>query len=272
VASTPDQVNLATAQYGTWLSYSGSARVWLAIIIVAVALGVAYAAVRLPLPVGPASPSRRARRIRVVAWVVSIPVLLVCASIAVKIEVDANFANAAAPTDPITPVTLVAAGLTFFILLIAGSEYGGGKAFAGAVIGAMAAPMIFELPFDLIVMARTYPAVPPDPVAWRVLFFAPLFLVEITTLALLTLSPLVRLSRSALFGIALMLGIFAVWGAFGFAYPSSPLPITLNVVSKLAAFAAALSLFLPRAANDQAVARATTSSAQPQESVTPEPP
>jgi hypothetical protein len=207
----------------------------------------------------------------------------VCASLAVKIELDADLSHAAAPTDPITPVTLIAAGLTFFILLIAGSENGGGSAFAGAVIGAMAAPMIFELPFDLIVMARTYPAVPPDPVAWRVLFFAPLFLVEITTLALLTLSPMVRLSRTALYSVALMLGIFALWGLFGFAYPASPMPITLNVVSKLAAFAAALSLFLPRPANasvaaatgsapDQAAVSETTSSAQPQDSVTPEPP
>ena len=61
-----------------------------------------------------------------------------------------------------------------------------------AVIGAIAAPMIFEFPFDLIVMTRTYPAVSPDPALYRVLIFAPLFLVEFTTLALLALSPLVR--------------------------------------------------------------------------------
>ena len=46
--------------------------------------------------------------------------------------------------------------------------------------------MVFELPFDLIVMARTFPPIPPNPALYRVLFFAPLFAIEITTLALLT--------------------------------------------------------------------------------------
>jgi len=115
-----------------------------------------------------------------------------------------------------------------------------------AVIGAIAAPMIFEFPFDLIVMTRTYPAVSPDPALYRVLIFAPLFLVEFTTLALLALSPLVRLSQAAFFTFALMLLIFAVWALFGLGYPSAPLPFAFNAVSKIAAFAVALSLFLPQ--------------------------
>jgi hypothetical protein len=39
--------------------------------------------------------------------------------------------------------------------------------------------------------------------------------------------------------------IFAVWAVFGFAYPAVPLPIALNVISKILAFATAVSLFLP---------------------------
>ena len=246
--ATPDQVHVATAQYGTWHSYGGSARLLLAIVLLAAAAGVAYAAIRLPLPVGPAWPSRTARKVRVLTWSLSIAVLLVCVAVDVKHALDEHLFHAAPPADPITPVTFVAAGITFVIILVAGSAYGGRTALASAAIGAMAAPMIFEFPFDLIVMTRTYPPVPPDPAAWRVLFFAPLFLVEVTTLALLTLSPMVRLSRTALFSFALMLGIFSVWGLFGFAYPSSALPFTLNVASKLVAFAAALSLFLPQRA------------------------
>ena len=115
-----------------------------------------------------------------------------------------------------------------------------------AFIGAIAAPMIFEFPFDLIVMTRTYPAVAPDPALYRVLFFAPLFLVEVTTLALLSLSPLVRLSRMSFLAFALMLLIFAVWALFGLGYPSAPLPFAFNAVSKVLAFVVALSLFLPQ--------------------------
>jgi hypothetical protein len=81
---------------------------------------------------------------------------------------------------------------------------------------------------------------------YRVLFFAPLFLVEFTTLALLSLSPLVRLSQAAFFAFTLMLLIFAVWALFGFGYPSAPLPFAFNAVSKIVAFVIALSLFLPQ--------------------------
>jgi hypothetical protein len=96
---------------------------------------------------------------------------------------------------------------------------------------------------------------------YRVLFFAPLFLVEFTTLALLTLSPMVRLSRSAFFFLALMLAVFAAWGLFGFAYPSAPVPFALNVLSKILAFAAALSLFLSRRAQASTAGPPASSSA-----------
>ena len=105
--------------------------------------------------------------------------------------------------------------------------------------------MIFELPFDLIVMARTYPPIPPDPALYRALFFVPLFLIEITTLLLLRLSPMVRLTRATFFSFALMLGVFAVWALSGSGYPSAPPLTALNIASKILAFVTALTLFLP---------------------------
>jgi hypothetical protein len=72
------------------------------------------------------------------------------------------------------------------------------------------------------------------------------FLAELTTLALLSMSPLVQLSRAAFFAFALMLLIFAVWALSGFGYPSAPLPFALNAGSKVVAFVVALSLFLPQ--------------------------
>jgi hypothetical protein len=83
---------------------------------------------------------------------------------------------------------------------------------------------------------------------YRALFFAPLFLIEVLTLALPTVSPAVRLSRAALMCFALMLAVFAVWGLSGFGYPSAPVPFTLNVVSKILAFAVTLGLFVPQTA------------------------
>jgi Protein of unknown function (DUF3089) len=104
--------------------------------------------------------------------------------------------------------------------------------------------MIFELPFDLIVMARSHPVI--DPALYRPLLFGCLFGIEITTLLLLRLSPMVRLTRAAFFSFALMLGVFAAWALSGFGYPSAPLPTALNIASKILAFVTALTLFLPQ--------------------------
>jgi hypothetical protein len=100
--------------------------------------------------------------------------------------------------------------------------------------------------------ARTYPPIPPDPALYRVVFFAPLFLVGATTLSLLMLSPMVRLSRAAFFSFASMLAVLAAWGLSGSGYPSAPVPFALNVVSKILAFVAALCLFLPQRAQASA--------------------
>jgi hypothetical protein len=133
-----------------------------------------------------------------------------------------------------------------FVIIISRNSPGFGTRLASGAIGAIAAPWIFELPFDLIVMARTYPPIPPDPALYRALFFVPLFLIAITTLLLLRLSPMVRLTRATFFSFALMLGVFAVWALSGFGYPSAPLPTTLNIVSKILAFVTVLTLFLPQ--------------------------
>ena len=234
-------------QYGTWVSYSGTARIVLAIVLLAAAGGVAYAGTRLPLPARPARPGQGARTFMLVSWGFAIIAFLVCLPIYVKHARQEHLFHAA-PADPITPVTVICLAVIFIIIFLVGSSHGWRIALASAAIGAAAAPMIFEFPFDLIVMARTYPPLPPDPALYRVLFFIPLFLVEFTTLALLTLSPMVRLSRATFFFFALMLAVFAAWGLSGFAYPSAPVPFALNVLSKILAFVATLNLFLPQRA------------------------
>jgi hypothetical protein len=138
---------------------------------------------------------------------------------------------------PIAPITYTAVAVTFV-----GRSYDGTVRLAGAAIGALAAPMIFELPFDLIVMTRISGA----SAAHLVALFVPLFLIEIITLALLAASPMVRLRRATFFSSASILVVFAIWDLFGFGYPDTSLAYTLNVVSKILAFATALSLFLRR--------------------------
>jgi hypothetical protein len=233
-------------QYGTWVSYSGDARIWLAIGLLAVAGGVAWAGIRLPLPVRATRPGPVGRIAMILAWIASIAAFLVGLTFYARQYVQAYGLNATAPpTDRIAPITLVAVAVVF-IVIISRRSPSLGKRLASGAIGALAAPWIFEAPFDLIVMARTYPPIPPDPALYRALFFVPLFLIAITTLLLLRLSPMVRLTRATFFSFALMLGVFAVWALSGFGYPSAPLPTALNIASKILAFVTALTLFLPQ--------------------------
>lgn len=145
-------------------------------------------------------------------------------------------------TDPITPVTLTAAIVTFFVILYLTHKSGARTAIGSAIVGTIAAPLIFELPFDLIVMWQTFP--PSPPTLYTPLFFFPLFLVEILSFALLTLSPVMRPSKFTFFLLAGMFFVFAIWALAGFAYPSTPFPIAMNTLSKIVAFAVAISLFL----------------------------
>ncbi len=145
-------------------------------------------------------------------------------------------------TNPITPVTLTSAVLAFFVILALTQKSGFRIAIVSAIVGTIAAPMIFELPFDLLVMWRTYPPTPS--VLYTLLYFLPLFLVEILSVALLSFSPVMKLKRSTFFLLAALFLLFAVWALFGFAYPSTPIPLALNMLSKVVAFAVAVSLFL----------------------------
>jgi hypothetical protein len=241
-------------QYGTWVSYEGAARIWLAVGLFAIAVGLAYAGIKLPLPIRLARVKPRAVTVVVLlaAWVAAIVAFVVCASIYVHRYVSAYHLklSQAAPVNHITPITFLAAAAVFFAVLARSSSVssGAGTRLGSAVIAGIIGPVIFELPFDLIVMARVYPPVPPDPAFYRALFFVPLFLVEIASFLLLRLSPMVRLTRTTFFAFALMLGVFAIWALSGFGYPSAPVPTTLNIVSKLLAFVTALSLFLYRLA------------------------
>jgi hypothetical protein len=234
-------------QYGTWVSYGGAARIVLAVVLVAAAGGVAWAGTLLPLPLRPARPGETAKTFMLVIWGLAILAFLVCLPVYVRHARREHLYHGAPPT-PIFPITATCAVVIFVVILLVSRSHGRQVALMSAAIGAAAAPMIFEFPFDLVVLARTYPPLPPDPALYRALFFAPLFLVEFTTLSLLTLCPTVKLTRATFFFFALMLAVFAVWALFGFAFPSAPAPYALNVLSKILAFVVALSLFLPQRA------------------------
>ncbi len=243
-------------RFGTWVAFSGDSRFLLILGMALIAAGLILVGWRLSTAEWQPAPIRRRRLIGLlVAWVLSIVAFLVCAGLYVN-QLVHEFPGRSAPTNPILLVTLSAV-VTTLVLVLATRRPQDRVGFASAVIAALTAPMVFELPFDIVVMARTYPPIAPDPTFYRALFFAPLLLIELTTLALLMSSPEVRVNRWTCYTLAAMFTTFAVWADLGFGYPASSSLIAANVVSKLLAFVATITLFFP------VVTRSPAPAAQP---------
>ena len=232
-------------QYGTWTPYTGAEAIRLAAIMFVIAVGLAFFGIRLQHPLQPRKTGWFAGGLLVVIWLVSIATFGVNGSTYYYALIK-SVGQFTPPPSPISPVTALAGSLGFITIMVLSSWQSGWKAaLGGAIVGTMAAPMIFELPFDLIVMGRIYPTPPAPTALYTLLYFLPLFLISLSSFGLLTVSPLISLSRSTVFCLAGMFLVFGVWALFGFAYPSQPTPLILNATGKLLAFAAAVTLFVP---------------------------
>jgi hypothetical protein len=214
----------------------------LSVTLLVIAGVLVYLGTGLHRPVGVARPGRTVGILLIIIWFLS----LASFAIAVATYVSALYQQVGPvtlPTSPISPVTDLSILVAFIMIAYLSRHHGLMTALGSAIVGTVAAPLIFELPFDLIVMGRTYPPTPAT--QYTLLFFLPLFLLEIASFSLLTLSPLTKLSKYTLFSLGAMFFVFAIWALFGFSYPSSPIPFAFNAVSKVLSFVAAITLFLP---------------------------
>jgi hypothetical protein len=225
----------------SWISYGGSEAILLAVVLLVLAGGFAYAGKRLRAPLGVTRPGGIAAGFMIAIWLLAIYNVLV-ATFVYGLQVKQAYPGFVPPR--VRVGTFVDAPVTFFVILYLTRRWGWKVALASAVIGTAAAPMIFEFPFDLIIMARTNPPIPIHTVLYRQLFFLPLFLVQLSTISLLTLLPSMRVTANACYAVAGMFVVFAVWAAFGFAFPAGPLPLALNIISKILCFVAAIMLFI----------------------------
>ncbi len=246
--------------YDQWVPYEGSSALVLAAVLFIVAGILVYLGMQLRRPVGVARPGKFVGVLLIVIWILSFFTLIISAGAYGKVQVE-QYGVYTPSKNPISPITFLCALATFILIIVLNRRQGWKVAFWSAVVGTIAAPMIFELPFDLIVMGRVY--APQPYVLYDLLFFLPLFLWEITSFGLLSMSPLMKISRYTLFSLAGMFFVFAVWALIGFTYPAQPLTIALNGVSKVLCFVAALTLFLPQKEGlmDKAIAPAELSRA-----------
>ncbi len=246
----------------SWSPYIGSEAVILTIVLVIIAGALVILGTRLRHTLSAARPGKTVTVFLFVMWILSIVTAINADNRVYMLAFRQQIASGqigkiVLPPDRIAPVTFTSVLVTFIVILVLCRHHGWKMALGNAILGAMAAPWIFELPFDLIIVWKVYSPVPEN--VFRGLYFLPLLLIEVSTLSLLTLSPLVRLSRATLFSLAGMFLVFAIWAAIGFAYPSAPIPIALNAISKVLCFVAAITLFLPlqAAAAEGIVSRGT---------------
>jgi hypothetical protein len=225
----------------SWVSYGGGEAILLAVVLLVVASGFAFAGKRVRTPLGVTRPGTVVGGFMIAIWLLTLYTVIV-ATFVYGLQVKQIYPNFAARH--VRVGTFVDATVTFFVILYLTRRWGWKIALASAFIGTAAAPMIFEFPFDLIVMARTNPPIQPHPMLYRQLFFLPLSLAEFATVSLLTLLPSMRVTAYACYAVAGMFVVFAVWAVFGFAFPAEPLPLALNVISKILCFVAAIMLFV----------------------------
>jgi hypothetical protein len=230
-------------QYGTWSPYAGSEAILLAAVLLVIGCTLAFVGTRLHRSIEIDRPGKVVSILLVTIWVLSLVTFLIAISAYMKALVQ-QIGVYTPPKNPISPITFLSGLVTFIVIIYLCRFHGWKIALGSAIVGAAAAPMIFELPFDLIIMWRTYPPTPAT--LFTLLYFLPLFIVEIATFSLLTLSPIMKLSKYTLFSLAAMFFVFTIWALFGFSYPFAPIPIALNMVSKILSFIAAITLFLPQ--------------------------
>jgi hypothetical protein len=236
----------------SWAAYTGTGAIVLALALALVAAGLVVLALRLRTAVPGPSASGGTVAFLVVAWLLAI-VTFLADLVVYGLQARQVHFTLPAPPNHVTPVTIVSAGVSFVVVAVltpARFRTRIGNAFFCACAG----PMVFELPFDLIVMTRTS-AIPPAPGLYIALFFLPLFAIEVLTLALAATRPGAGFTRWTATWLAAMFAVFALWALIGFEYPWGGLPLAMNIVSKVLAFAAALSLFVRRAHLDAARSR-----------------
>jgi hypothetical protein len=239
----PRLMEVIMNSHGSWTPYSGSGSIILAFVLLIITCIFVFAVLRLRQPISIKPPGKATGFLIVLLWFLSVITFLIGATTYVLV-LKQQVAHITAPANPITPITETCAIVTFVVIAFLTRRGGVWTALESAIVGTIAAPLIFELPFDLIVMWHTFPPTPH--MLFTLLYFLPLFMVEIASFAMLTFSPLLRVSRYTLLSLAALFLVFAIWALFGFAYPYAPIDIAMNVISKIIAFAVAISLFLPQ--------------------------
>ena len=160
-------------------------------------------------------------------------------------QIYARYIGGATSLGPIFPITILSAVLTFCYAAYMARRGGPLSSLGNGFLAFIAGPMVFELPFILIIIPLVKAPLIPE-----IIFLIPLFTIVITTLSLLLLSRRIALTRNAVYLFGAMMLVFAIWALDGYSYPTNLLTIALNDISKVLSFACIGALFLQEPPTD----------------------
>jgi hypothetical protein len=214
-----------------WRAYSGADGAALALVLLLLGAGAVLLGrrrregMKLPLP-------RRGTKVLVLlVWALSILLVLPMFR-----QVARETGQSVLGLGPVFPITLASALVTFAAVAYLTREGGALAALGNGFAAAAAGPMVFELPFVLIITPVATTRVPHP-----LVLFSTFLVVILTTLALPTFSSRFSVTRNSLYLLGAMLVVFAAWAlATGYAPPADAVSFSLNAVSKVLGFAAVL--------------------------------
>ena len=217
-----------------WNPYSGFAAVLLTLILLAAGAGLILLGARSDSAVRLPTPGKALRVVILLVWALSILLVLPLFR-----QIAQDTGQSSLFIGPVFPITLATAFCSFFAIAYFTRASGMLAAIGSGLAGAAAGPMVFELPFVLIITPVVTTRV-PHPV-----FLFSVFLVAIlTTLALPTFSSRFSVTRYSLYFMGAMFLAFAAWALLdGYAPPSDPASFSLNAASKVLGFAAVVASF-----------------------------
>jgi hypothetical protein len=219
---------------GSWKPYTFPGSAIVASLLFIVGLGLIVLGRRLQDRVRVPHPGQVLKLVHIVFWALLMLFFLVSFTVLTVRTQGATRTG----LGPIFPITAACAVGTFIYLVCISRRDGVLAALGNGLVGAAAGPMVFEFPFDLIVIPQIN-----APASFLAAYFVPLDIAVLITLSLLLISRRVFLTRYSLYAFGAMFLVFAVWAEFGFAYPSTPLSFALNAISKVLGFIAVAALF-----------------------------
>ncbi len=152
---------IGLTQYDQWVPYTGIESLLLAVVLFVIAILFAYFGMKLKEEIKVHKTGKLIAGFLIAMWCLAIAIFLV-AAIVYGLQLIQQNPNHPNPTYPVRLFSEVFGVVTFVLIFYVTKNLGIKTALASAFIGTVAGLMIFELPFDLIVMTRTYPPISPS--------------------------------------------------------------------------------------------------------------